>query len=124
MNKPLAVVAVGGNALIQDDRRNSISDQYDAVMESVKHITDMVEAGWDLVLTHGNGPQVDFILRRSELASSEVSPVPLDYAVGDTQGAIGYMFQKALHNELARRSLHKPVVALITQTRVSQHDDA
>ncbi|ECC9940867.1 carbamate kinase, partial [Salmonella enterica subsp. enterica] len=51
MNKPLAVVAVGGNALIQDDRRNSISDQYDAVMESVKHITDMVEAGWDLVLT-------------------------------------------------------------------------
>jgi carbamate kinase len=124
VNKPLAVVAVGGNALIQDDRRNSISDQYEAVMESVKHITDMVEAGWDLVLTHGNGPQVGFILRRSELASSEVSPVPLDYAVGDTQGAIGYMFQKALHNELARRSLHKPVVALITQTRVSQHDDA
>lgn len=124
MNKPLAVVAVGGNALIQDDRRNSIPDQYDAVMESVKHITDMVEAGWDLVLTHGNGPQVGFILRRSELASGEVSPVPLDYAVGDTQGAIGYMFQKALHNELALRGIHKPVVTLITQTRVSQHDDA
>ncbi|EIX3165098.1 carbamate kinase [Salmonella enterica] len=124
MNKPLAVVAVGGNALIQDDQRNSIPDQYDAVMESVKHITDMVDAGWDLVLTHGNGPQVGFILRRSELASSEVSPVPLDYAVGDTQGAIGYMFQKALHNELARRGIHKPVVTLITQTRVSQHDDA
>ncbi|MBF0035422.1 carbamate kinase [Citrobacter freundii] len=124
MSRSLAVVAVGGNALIQDDRRNSIPDQYDAVMESVKHITDMVEAGWDLVLTHGNGPQVGFILRRSELASSEVSPIPLDYAVGDTQGAIGYMFQKALHNELARRGIHKPVVTLITQTRVSQHDDA
>ncbi|POT54597.1 carbamate kinase [Citrobacter amalonaticus] len=124
MNKPLAVVAVGGNALIQDDRRNSIPDQYEAVTESVRHITDMVEAGWDLVLTHGNGPQVGFILRRSELASREVSPVPLDYAVGDTQGAIGYMFQKALHNELVRRGIHKPVVTLITQTLVSQHDDA
>lgn len=124
MSKPLAVVAVGGNALIQDERHNSIPDQYAAVMESVKHITDMVEAGWDLVLTHGNGPQVGFILRRSELASAEVSPVPLDYAVGDTQGAIGYMFQKALHNELARRGIHKPVVTLVTQTLVSQHDDA
>lgn len=124
MVKPLAVVAVGGNALIQDEQRNSIPDQYVAVMESVQHIVDMVEAGWDLVLTHGNGPQVGFILRRSELASNEVSPVPLDYAVGDTQGAIGYMFQKALHNELARRGINKPVIALVTQTQVSPHDDA
>ncbi|HBI9891669.1 TPA: carbamate kinase, partial [Escherichia coli] len=124
MVKPMAVVAVGGNALIQDEQRNSIPDQYVAVMESVQHIVDMVEAGWDLVLTHGNGPQVGFILRRSELASNEVSPVPLDYAVGDTQGAIGYMFQKALHNELARRGINKPVIALVTQTRVSPHDDA
>lgn len=124
MSTPLAVVAVGGNALILDERRNSIPDQYAAVMESVKHITDMVEAGWNIVLTHGNGPQVGFILRRSELASGEISPVPLDYAVGDTQGAIGYMFQKALHNELARRGIHKPVATLVTQTRVSLHDDA
>lgn len=124
MSKPLAVVAVGGNALIQDDRHNSIPDQYAAVMESVKPIVDMVESGWDLVLTHGNGPQVGFIMRRSELASNEVSPVPLDYAVGDTQGAMGYMFQKALHNELARRGIQKPVVTLVTQTLVGQHDDA
>ena len=124
MSKPLAVVAVGGNALILDDQHNSIPDQYEAVMESVKHITDMVEAGWDLVLTHGNGPQVGFILRRSELASPEVAPVPLDYAVGDTQGAIGYMFQKALHNELARRGISKPVVTLVTQTLVNQNDSA
>jgi carbamate kinase len=124
MSKPLAVVAVGGNALILDDQHNSIPDQYEAVMESVKHITDMVEAGWDLVLTHGNGPQVGFILRRSELASAEVAPVPLDYAVGDTQGAIGYMFQKALHNELARRGISKPVVTLVTQTLVNQNDSA
>ena len=103
MVKPLAVVAVGGNALIQDEQRNSIPDQYVAVMESVQHIVDMVEAGWDLVLTHGNGPQVGFILRRSELASNEVSPVPLDYAVGDTQGAIGYMFHRVFNGDRCRK---------------------
>jgi carbamate kinase len=124
MRKPLAVVAVGGNALIRDDLHNSIPDQYGAVMESVRHIAEMLEAGWDLVLTHGNGPQVGFILRRSELAVDEVSPVPLDYAVGDTQGAIGYMFQKALGNELRRRHIGRPVVALVTQTRVSRDDPA
>jgi carbamate kinase len=124
MNKPLAVVAVGGNALIQDESHNSIPDQYQAVTESVRHICDMIEAGWEMVLTHGNGPQVGFILRRSELSSNEVAPVPLDYAVGDTQGAIGYMFQKALCNELHRRGIHKPVVALVTQTRVERHDPA
>ena len=75
MTKPLAIVAVGGNALICDDQHNSIPDQYDAVVESARHIADMIEAGWDLVLTHGNGPQVGFILRRSELAADEVRPV-------------------------------------------------
>jgi carbamate kinase len=124
MNQPLAVVAVGGNALIMDDAHNSIPDQYLAVTESVRHICDMIEAGWEMVLTHGNGPQVGFILRRSELSSNEVAPVPLDYAVGDTQGAIGYMFQKALNNELQRRGIHKPVVALVTQTRVDANDPA
>ncbi|WP_144150434.1 carbamate kinase [Paraburkholderia sp. BCC1885] len=124
MKKPLAVVAVGGNALIRDDSHNSIPDQYGAVVESVRHIAEMIEAGWDLVLTHGNGPQVGFILRRSELAVDEVSAVPLDYAVGDTQGAIGYMFQKALGNELRRRRINRPVVALVTQTRVSLDDPA
>lgn len=124
MNKPLAVVAVGGNALITHEEKNSIPDQYRAVEQSVISIVDMIEAGWDVVLTHGNGPQVGFILRRSELAASEVAPVPLDYAVGDTQGAIGYMFQKALHNQLAARGINKPVVAIVTQTLVSASDPA
>ncbi|KDR27705.1 MULTISPECIES: carbamate kinase [Caballeronia] len=124
VRKPLAVVAVGGNALIRDDRHLSIPDQYEAVTESATHIADMIAAGWNVVLTHGNGPQVGFILRRSELASQEVAPVPLDYAVGDTQGAIGYMFQKALTNELHRRGIERRVVALVTQTRVSADDPA
>ncbi|WON77138.1 carbamate kinase [Serratia sp. UGAL515B_01] len=124
MSRPLAVVAVGGNALIQSDQHTSIPDQYQAVMGTVGHVVEMIEAGWDLVLTHGNGPQVGFILRRSELSAEEVAPVPLDYAVGDTQGAIGYMFQKALNNELQRRGIQRPVVALVTQTLVDVNDKA
>ena len=124
MTKPLAIVAVGGNALIRDDEHNSIPDQYEAVVESAGHIAEMIAAGWDLVLTHGNGPQVGFILRRSEIAADEVRPVPLDYAVGDTQGAIGYMFQKALSNELRRRGIVRRVVTVVTQTRVSRDDPA
>lgn len=124
MNRPLAVVAVGGNALIQDAQRCTIQDQYEAVVQSAVPIVDMIEAGWRVLLTHGNGPQVGFILRRSELAESEVAAVPLDYAVGDTQGAIGYMFQKALGNELQRRGLSLPVVTLVTQTLVARDDPA
>jgi carbamate kinase len=122
--RPLAIVAVGGNALIRDEQHLSIPHQYEAVIDSVRNIVDMIEAGWNVVLTHGNGPQVGFILRRSELAAQEVAPVPLDYAVGDTQGAIGYMFQKALDNELHRRGVQRRVVALVTQTRVDLDDPA
>jgi carbamate kinase len=120
----LAVVALGGNALVRDAAHNSIGDQYDTVSAVAPHLVDLVEAGWHLVVTHGNGPQVGFILRRSELASAEVDPVPVDYAVADTQGAIGYMFLKAIHNELARRSIDRPVVALVTQTVVDPSDSA
>lgn len=122
--RPLAVVAVGGNALIKDDDHVGINDQYEAVIETAAHIVDMIEAGWRVVVTHGNGPQVGFIMRRSELAIQEVLPVPLDYAVADTQGAIGYMFQKALSNELKKRGIDKPVVSLVTQTLVSLDDPA
>src|SRR6185503_20397263 len=98
----LAVVAVGGNALIVDESRKSIPDQFQAAAATTRSIVDLMESGWNVVITHGNGPQVGFILRRSELAMDEVPPVPMDYAVADTQGAIGYMFQRALHNEFTR----------------------
>lgn len=120
----LAVVALGGNALVRDDAHESIPDQYDTVVAVAPHLVDLVEAGWKLVVTHGNGPQVGFILRRSELAIDEVAPVPIDYAVGDTQGAIGYMFLKALGNELHRRGNPTPVVAIVTQTVVAADDPA
>jgi len=124
VTKPLAVVAVGGNALILDDAHQALNDQYEAVCETAKHVATMVAAGWNVVLTHGNGPQVGFILRRSEIADGQVPTVPVQYAVGDTQGAIGFMFQNALGNALARRGIRIPVVTLVTQTLIDRNDPA
>ncbi len=119
-----AIVAFGGNALVTDAEHDSIPQQYETVSRTVPPLIDMVEQGWKLVVSHGNGPQVGFILRRSELAEAEVDPVPVDYAVADTQGAIGYMFVKALRNELSRRGLSRPVVAVVTHSVVSLDDPA
>jgi carbamate kinase len=119
-----AVVAFGGNALVTDAEHDSIPEQYLTVCRTVSHLVDLIEQGWRLVVSHGNGPQVGFILRRSELSEAEVDPVPVDYAVADTQGAIGYMFVKALTNELTRRGLERPVVALVTQSVVDPADEA
>jgi carbamate kinase len=124
MTKPLAVVAVGGNALIRDNQHQALADQYDAVCETATHVAAMVGAGWNVVLTHGNGPQVGFILRRSEIADGQVPTVPVQYAVGDTQGAIGFMFQNALGNALRQRGLQRSVVTLVTQTLVERADPA
>jgi len=124
MTKPLAVVAVGGNALIRDDQHMALADQYDAVCATATHVATMIAAGWNVVLTHGNGPQVGFILRRSEIADGQVPTVPVQYAVGDTQGAIGFMFQNALGNALLRRGIRVPTVTLVTQTLVDRRDPA
>ena len=120
----LAVVAVGGNALIVDKAHQSIPDQYQAATVTSRYVADMVAAGWRVVLTHGNGPQVGFIMRRSELSIAEVSPVPMDYAGADIQGAIGYMFDRALRNEFRRRGMTTSAVALVTQTVVDRNDPA
>ncbi|MEK6220965.1 MAG: carbamate kinase [Chloroflexota bacterium] len=124
MAKQVAVVAVGGNALIKDKTKKTIPDQYAAAKETMGHIASMIQAGWDVVVTHGNGPQVGFILRRSELALGELHPVPLDYCGADTQGAIGYMFQRALRNEFKRRGMDKIATTLVTQVQVDANDPA
>jgi len=120
----LAVVAVGGNSLIVDKKHESIPDQYNAAAFTSRSIADVVEAGWKVVLTHGNGPQVGFILRRSELSIKEVPPVPMDYAGADLQGALGYMFDRALRNEFRRRGIACRPVAVVTQTLVDRSDPA
>jgi carbamate kinase len=122
--RKVAVVAVGGNSLIKDKAHRTVPDQYEASAETMSHIAGMIESGWDVVVTHGNGPQVGFILRRAELALHELHPVPLDSCGADTQGAIGYMFQKALYNEFRRRGIKKQATTVVTQVLVDREDTA
>ena len=118
------LVAIGGNSLITDKHQPDVPHQWDAVRETCRHLADMIEDGWTLVVTHGNGPQVGYILRRNELAAHEVHATPLDVIVADTQGSIGYMLQQALHNELYSRGLYRPVVSVVTQVLVDEADPA
>ena len=120
----LAVLAIGGNALIRDRKHESIPNQYDMVCALAEDLAGMIEAGWNIVVTHGNGPQVGFILRRSELSINEVPPVPMDYAGADIQGAVGYMFVKALRNVFKQRGIRREPVAVVTQTVVDRDDPA
>jgi carbamate kinase len=126
MAKQLAVVAIGGNSLIKDEKRKSVEDQYDAAKETTFHIADMIEAGWDVAIGHGNGPQVGFILRRSEIAAKAegMHEVPLDVCGADSQGAIGYALQQTLQNELSRRGIKKAVATVVTQVLVDKNDPA
>lgn len=124
MPKKVAVVAIGGNSLIKDKDHQTVPDQMAAARETCVHIAGMIAQGWNVVLTHGNGPQVGFILRRSELARHELHEVPLDYCGADTQGAIGYMLQQCLYNEFKLRGIKKRAVTVVTQVLVDRQDPA
>ena len=124
--KKIVVVAIGGNSLIKDKEHQTVKDQYDAAGETTRHIADMIEDGWDVAIGHGNGPQVGFILRRSEIAHkvAGMHELSLDVCGADSQGAIGYALQQNLQNELYRRGIHKPVATIITQVLVDKSDPA
>ena len=122
--KPLVVIAIGGNSLIKDDRHRSVLDQYNAVGETARHIVPIVSEGYRVVVTHGNGPQVGFILLRSDLARNVLHQVPLANCVADTQGAIGYQITQTLQNELYLKEIDKDVVAVVTQVVVDADDPA
>jgi carbamate kinase len=120
----LVIVAIGGNSLVRDNGRDSVQDQYEAVQETAVNIADMVQEGFNVVVTHGNGPQVGFGLRRSEI-SNEIAgmpDVPLVNCVADTQGGIGYQIQQALTNEFTKRGINKKVATIITQVEVDIND--
>lgn len=121
---PVAVVAVGGNSLIKDEAHPTVAGEIAALQETCGHLAAMLVSGWEVVLTHGNGPQVGFNLLRSELAASVAPPLPLDVLGAQTQGSIGYLFQQAMANELRRRGIRKRVVAVVTQTVVDRDDPA
>lgn len=126
MTKKVAVVAIGGNSLIKDEKHKSVEDQYQAAKETTFHIADMIEAGWDVAIGHGNGPQVGFILRRSEIAAKVegMHEIPLDVCGADSQGAIGYALQQTLQNELYHRKIKKAVATVVTQVLVDKNDPA
>lgn len=122
--RKIAVIAIGGNSLIRDRQHQTVRDQYIAAQETCHHIAAMIEDGWDIAIGHGNGPQVGFILRRSELAAHELHEVPLDVCGADSQGAIGYALQQNLENDLRRKGIDRPVVTVITQVEVAANDPA
>jgi carbamate kinase len=124
--KRVAVVAIGGNSLIKDKDHQTVEDQYQAAKETCEHIVDMIEQGWDVAIGHGNGPQVGFILRRSEIAArvAGMHDVPLDACGADSQGAIGYALQQNLRNAFDRRGIDKTAATVITQVRVDEDDPA
>jgi carbamate kinase len=118
------VVAIGGNSLIKDPQHMSVPDQYRALGETSGHIARIIKDGWEVAIGHGNGPQVGFILRRSELASHELHEVPLDVCNADTQGAIGYELQQNLAHDFRRLGLDRLAVTVVTQVEVAADDPA
>ena len=120
----LAVIAVGGNALIREKGKESLPEQYAAACLTMQYITDIIRMGWKVIITHGNGPQVGFVLRRSELTEGKLFNIPLDYCGSNTQGSIGYMFQMALMNEFQRRGMKNQAATIVTQTLVDKNDPA
>jgi carbamate kinase len=118
------VVAIGGNSLITDPQHQTVEDQYLAAAETDHHIAGLVAEGWDVIITHGNGPQIGFILRRSDLAAHELHEVPLDVCGADTQGAIGYILQQNLNNDFRKMGIDKGVATVVTQVEVDVADPA
>ncbi len=122
MNKGTAVIAIGGNSLIKDKKHQSVEDQYEAAGETAWHIANMIKDGWNVAIAHGNGPQVGFVLRRSEIARHELHELTLDVCGADTQGAIGYALQQNLYNDFIELGIDRPVATIVTQTEVDPND--
>jgi len=120
----LAVLAIGGNSLIKDKEHQTVEDQYNCIYETSKHIVKLIEQGINVIVTHGNGPQVGFILLRSELAKGQLHEVPIPSAGADTEGAIGYQIQQAVGNILKEKGIQKGVATVVTQVLVDKNDDA
>jgi carbamate kinase len=124
MNAKLVFIAIGGNSLIKSQELRTVEDQHAAIRETVHHVADLIEQNYQVLISHGNGPQVGFIMRRSEVARrvTGLHLVPLVNVVADTQGSIGYQIQQSLNNELARRDNAGQCVTVVTQVVVDRHD--
>lgn len=126
MEAKLVFIAIGGNSLVKSKKLQTVEDQHQAIRETVRHVVDLISHGYRVVISHGNGPQVGFIMRRSEVAwrATGLHQVPLVNVVADTQGSIGYQIQQAVNNELAARGLAGQCVTVVTQVVVDRDDPA
>ncbi|MBW1635125.1 MAG: carbamate kinase [Deltaproteobacteria bacterium] len=126
MRKKIAFVAIGGNSLVKSKEHQTVEDQYQAIRETVQHVIGLIGQGYQILISHGNGPQVGFIMRRSEVArrATGLHLVPLVNVVADTQGSIGYQIQQAVNNELAARDIAGQCVTIVTQVVVDREDPA
>jgi carbamate kinase len=122
MDSKLIVIAIGGNSLIEDAKHVTVTAQYEAARKTAEHIAKLVKDGHRVVIAHGNGPQVGFILLRAEHSKDILHSVPLDSCVADTQGAIGYQLQMALDNEFTKAGIKNKVATVVTQVEVADDD--
>jgi carbamate kinase len=122
MQNKVAIIAIGGNSIIVDKNHEDVPSQVLAVENTCVYIAEMIKRGWNIVITHGNGPQVGFILRRNEVASGEVHTTPLDLIVADTQGSIGYMISRALSYQFKKHKIAREIVPVVTQVLVDRND--
>ncbi len=126
MNKRLAVIALGGNALLRDNQAGTIEEQEKNTTETLENLVFLIRQGYDLVITHGNGPQVGNILMRNDAGEQMygIAQMPIDICVADSQGGIGYMIERMLRNVLNKHNIVKNVVCIVTQVLVDKDDQA
>jgi carbamate kinase len=124
--KKLAVIALGGNALLRGDQEGTIDEQEQNTTETLENLVFLLNEGYDLVITHGNGPQIGNVLMRNEAGEQiyGIPRMPVDICVADTQGGIGYMVERMLRNVLNRHNIQKEVVTLVTMVEVDREDPA
>ncbi|MCT4638028.1 MAG: carbamate kinase [Bacteroidales bacterium] len=122
----LAVIALGGNALLRGDQRGTIEEQEQNTLDTMENIVEIIKEGYNLVISHGNGPQVGNILMQHDAGAEkyDIPAMPLDYCVAESQGGIGYMLEKALRNTLKKHGINKEVVTLVTNVVVDKNDEA
>jgi len=123
-NRGLVTIALGGNAFLQKGQKGTVEEQWDNVVKAMKQVADIIEKGYRVILTHGNGPQVGNILEWMDALREKIPPLTMDFANAMTQGWIGYMIQQALTNELRRRGVNKHVVTVVNRVLVRKDDPA
>jgi carbamate kinase len=122
--RELIVLALGGNALLDSKSKGTIEEREAAATQTAKQLLNILKSEYDVVLTHGNGPQVGNILIQNEEAASKVPPMPLDVCVAETQGEIGYILQKAIKNEFDRNNITRSILTILTEVMVDENDNA